>query len=96
MTQASHPRQNGILWITVEENVEREPAKETKQYEDPVKANASQNMFKTPEKFGRNDDTLTMHTMDIVSNLRRSVIEPNRSSRVSDVTPKKLQEDIQN
>ena len=95
MTQASHPRQNGILWVTVEESIEREPVKGNNKYEDPVKANVSQSMFKTPDKNGRNDDTLTMHTMDIVSNLRRSIIEPNRGSKVSDITPRKIDDNSQ-
>ena len=92
MTQASHPRQNGILWVTIEENADREKNQDSKENEDPVKTNVSQSMFKTPDKVSRNDDTLTMHTMDVVSNLRRSIIEPNRSSKIIDTTLKKLQD----
>lgn len=92
MTQASHPRQNGILWVTIEENVETEKAKDAGKYEDPVKTNASQNMFKTPDKPSRNEDTLTMHTMDVVSNLKRSIIDPNRSSKIDDTTTRKIKD----
>lgn len=86
MTQASHPRQNGILWVTNSEGENNELT--LKEYEDPVNQTKSPSKFKTPEK-SRNDDTLTMHTMDIVSNLKRSVIAPNTDSRLKRITPAK-------
>ncbi len=91
ITKGSRPTRNGILWVT---NVNRdiEESRDISNYENPVtptKAEGSD--YKTPEK-RKVDDTLTMHTTDMMSVLKSSVIKPQNDTQTSSkaMKPKSL------
>jgi len=86
MSHGYRPTQDGVNWIT---NIDEErESTGSRKYEDPI------SVKKTPKKVinfndSRQDDTLTMHTMDMMSNLKQSVIHSSFKQSFLDVTPVK-------
>lgn len=86
MPSGSLPIEDGVNWKTNVEDAERESTG-SKKYEDPINVQE-----KTPEKYKTpegpiHDDTLTMHTTDVVSTLKRSVIHSIQGQSFLDKTP---------
>jgi hypothetical protein len=86
MPPGSLPKEDGVNWKTNVDSEERESTG-SKKYEDPINV-----QDKTPEKYKTpdnplHDDTLTMHTTDVVSTLKRSVIYSIKGQSFLDKTP---------
>ena len=76
-TKSSLPTENGVRWKT---NLGLERlSEESRKYENPLPKVPGSDQFQTPLK-KRNDDTLTMHTHDVVSTLRRSILSNKRET----------------
>mmetsp|Transcript_18657 Transcript_18657/g.16520 ORF Transcript_18657/g.16520 Transcript_18657/m.16520 type:complete len:90 (-) Transcript_18657:34-303(-) len=79
---SSRPTQNGVTWMTNSEGNEYESS-DSKKYENPIDVEKANTNYQTPEKRQNHvDDTLTMHTADLMSILKSSVIKPANESLI--------------
>jgi hypothetical protein len=85
MTSSSHPTQNGVAWVTNDKDKRERESTDSKKYEDPinVKVKTKAN-YATPEQNKKVDNSLTMHTNDLMTMLRSSVIKGTGESFISD------------
>lgn len=89
ITRRSHPTENGVKWKTNTESQERE-SEGGKNYENPVNS-----AKKTPQRSvqslspdkSKHDDTLTMHTLDMMSTLKRSIMTTDANLQSREQTP---------
>ena len=88
ITRSSRPSQNGILWETNLDNQDAESS-DSKKYENPIDVDKlNMTKYQTPEKRRTKvDDTLTMHTADLMSVLKSSVIKPLNDTEITEAAP---------
>jgi hypothetical protein len=91
MTNSSHPTQNGVLWVTNDKDLRERESTDSKKYENPINVKHKTPVkYVTPERNRRVEDTITMHTTDLMSILKSSVIKShNESSIFEQVHPKR-------
>lgn len=89
MLKYGRPAQNGVSWETNIPSQEKE-ANDIKQIENVIKKDYSPKLYNTPDH-SRQEDTLTMHTQDMMSSLKRSVISNSmQSHKLMEPTPAKM------
>ena len=95
ITKSSRPTQTGVTWKTNLNNQERES--NGKNYENPIKqfkTSTKSKDYTTPEK-SRHDDTLTMHTVDNMSTLKRSIMNTETNINTRDHSPYNRPSDVE-
>lgn len=87
MTNSSHPTQNGVVWVTNDKDLRERESTDSKKYENPINVKPKTPVkYATPERNRRVEDTITMHTTDLMSILKSSVIKSHNESSMFDQT----------